>query len=61
MDGEALDESAGYLLTLKPGANIVINEQMAAELTVPVTVMGKNQFGKASWGIYAGFYYTLGL
>ena len=57
-DGEAIDETAGQLLTLKPGANIVINEQMAAELTVPVTVLGKNN--TASWGIAAGFYYTLG-
>ena len=58
-DGEAIDETAGQLLTLKPGAKIVINEQMAAELTVPVTVLGKNN--TASWGIAAGFYYTLGL
>lgn len=57
-DGESAGD-AGYLLTLKPGANITINDKMAAELTVPVTVMGKNNY--SAWGVYAGFYYTLGL
>lgn len=65
MDGTSADPSdAGYGLTLKPGANITINDKMAAELTVPVAVMGKNTTSLANasyWGIYVGFYYTFSL
>jgi len=60
MDGTSFDPSiAGYLLTLKPGANLTINDKFAAELTVPVTVMGKN--AGTYWGIYVGAYYTFAL
>lgn len=58
-DGEGAPDSDGYLLTLKPGANYVINDKFAAEATVPVTVLGKSQ--PATWGVYVGVYYTLGL
>lgn len=47
------------LLTLKPGINYIVNDAIGIEANVPVTVMGKN--ADASFGIYAGFYYTIGL
>jgi hypothetical protein len=57
---------AGYLLTLKPGLNYVINDKFGAELNVPVTILGKNQTPSAtgpgaSVSIYAGFYSTFAL
>lgn len=58
-DGEAVEDTDNNLLTLKPGANYVINDKMAAEVTVPVTVMGKSI--PSNWGVYVGFYYSLGL
>lgn len=59
VDGNGVDKSSGYLLTLKPGANVTLNDKMACELSVPVTVMGANN--PAAWGIAAGFYYSIGL
>lgn len=58
-DGESVEDTDGYLFTVKPGANVKINDAMAAELTVPFDVMGKN--APANWAIYAGFYYSVGL
>lgn len=64
-DGEAVSKSGGNLLTLKPGANVILNDKMALEFTVPVSVMGKSgemgYMAPASYGVYAGFYYTIGL
>jgi len=59
VDGKGEKDSDGYLLTLKPGGNFVVNDKIAVEANVPVTVLGKKQ--PASWGIYVGAYYTLGL
>ncbi|HQF53744.1 MAG TPA: hypothetical protein PK208_01365 [Fibrobacteria bacterium] len=56
-DGETVEESAGYLLTLQPGVNVTIDANMAAELSVPVTVMGKSN--PAAWGIAAAFKYSI--
>lgn len=58
-DGTSMSGTDGYLLTLKPGANLTINDKFAAELNVPVTVMGK--WAPASWGVYVGAYYTFSL
>lgn len=57
-DGQSNDD-AGYLLTLKPGLNYVINDKFGAELNVPVTVLGQNE--PASVSIYVGFYSTFSL
>lgn len=57
-DGESND-NAGYLLTLKPGLNYIINDKFGAELNVPVTVLGK--YYGASVSIYAGLYSTFAL
>lgn len=59
IDGESFPDSDGYLFTVKPGANVKINDAMAAEIAVPYDVMGKN--AGATWGVYAGFYYSVGL
>lgn len=59
-DGEGADD-AGYLLTLKPGSNFTINDKFAAELTVPVSIIGKNAAPATSWGVYVGAYYTFAL
>lgn len=47
------------VLTVKPGINYLVNDAIGLEANVPVTVLGKNS--DATWGIYAGFYYTIGL
>ena len=59
MDGTSVPKSDGYLLTLKPGLNFAVNEMIAIEANVPVTVMGKSK--ESSWALYAGVYYTIGL
>lgn len=56
--GTELD-NAGYLFTIKPGINYIISDMFSAELTVPVTLLGKNN--AASYAIYAGFYTVLPL
>lgn len=58
-DGESVKDSDSQLLTVIPGLNYKANDKISAELSVPVTVMGKN--AGAGWGIAAGFYYTIGL
>ncbi|MCB9495901.1 MAG: hypothetical protein H6686_03335 [Fibrobacteria bacterium] len=59
VDGTATKDSDSYLLTVYPGTNYKINDAFAAEIAVPVTVMGKND--GALWGVYAGVYYSIGL
>lgn len=58
-DGDDRPESAWWILTANPGANFVFSDRLSAEASVPVTVAGNNV--EASWGLYAGVYYTLGL
>lgn len=50
---------AGYLVGLQPGVKFTVNDQLAVEVAVPLTVMGEN--ASDYWSIYAGVYYTLGL
>jgi hypothetical protein len=56
--GEEEDAEAN-LLTLKPGINFIATDAIGLEANVPVTVLGKNN--GSSFGVYAGFYYTIGL
>lgn len=58
-DGDARPESVWWILTANPGANFVFNDRLSAEASVPVTLAGNNV--DASWGLFAGVYYTLGL
>lgn len=51
------DGKDGNLITVLPGANVVLLPWLAYEVNVPVTVMGKNQ--NAFWGISANVYVTL--
>ena len=57
-DGEGMDD-AGNLLTLRPGANIAINDMLSVETRVPFTVMGKND--AIFWGINVLGIYSFGL
>ena len=57
-DGEGMDD-AGNLLTLRPGANIAINDMLSVETRVPFTVMGKND--PIFWGINVLGIYSFGL
>lgn len=58
--GESIEvDPESNLLTLKPGINYIATDAIGVEANVPVTVMGKNN--GSFWGIYAGFYYTIGL
>jgi hypothetical protein len=49
----------GHLITLLPGWNALWLPNVATEVNVPLTVLGKNAI--ASWGINANVYYTLGM
>jgi hypothetical protein len=64
MNGESETDGTGnkddgYLITLLPGWNALWLPNVATEVNVPITIMGKNN--DASWGINAAVYYTLGL
>ena len=56
--GEEEDAEAN-LLTLKPGINFIATDAIGLEANVPVTVLGKSN--GSTFGVYAGFYYTIGL
>jgi len=49
----------GYLVTLLPGWNATWLPNVATEVNVPLTILGKNSL--STWGINAAVYYTLGL
>ena len=51
--------NAGHLLTLRPGANIAINDMLSVETRVPFTVMGKSS--AIFWGINVLGIYSFGL
>lgn len=59
LDGEGQDETDGNLVTLLPGWNATWLPNLATEVNVPITIMGKNQ--ASAWGINASVYYTVGL
>jgi LSD1 subclass zinc finger protein len=58
VDGAGQDDD-GYLVTLLPGWNATWLPNLATEVNVPVTVMGKSQ--ASFWGINLNVYYTLPL
>ena len=41
-DGDSVDDSAGYLITLSPGADYILNELVRFSLSLPFTVAGRN-------------------
>ncbi|MEO6097864.1 MAG: transporter [Fibrobacteria bacterium] len=57
--GEAIDDSDGNLFTLLPGWNATWLPNLATEVNVPYTLMGKNS--EASWGVNVNVYYTVAL
>ena len=50
-------DNGGYLLSLAPGLNAQLLDNLAYEISVPFMVAGKNN--EAAWGIAAQLYYTL--
>ena len=56
----------GYLLSVAPGLNAQLLPNLAYEVNIPITVMGKSNSpiinpNPSSWSIWASVYYTLGL
>jgi hypothetical protein len=58
-DGEGIPDSETSLLTLLPGWNATWLPNLATEVNVPLTVMGKNN--TAAWGVNLNVYYTVAL
>ncbi|MDB5047732.1 MAG: hypothetical protein JWO30_803 [Fibrobacteres bacterium] len=58
-DGTSVKDSDASLFTLLPGWNATWLPNVATEVNVPLTLMGKNN--TASWGINANVYYTVAL
>lgn len=58
-DGEDMEGDGSNLLTVVPGVNFIVSDAIGIEANVPVSVMGKAS--DAGVGVYAGFYYTIGL
>jgi hypothetical protein len=58
-DGTSLKDSDGSLTTLLPGWNATWLPNVATEVNVPITIMGKSS--GASWGVNLNVYYTLAM
>jgi hypothetical protein len=58
-DGKAFKDSDGNMFTVLPGWNATWLPNLATEVNIPYTLMGKN--ATAYWGINVNVYYTLAL
>ena len=57
--GGTAGDNAGNLLVLAPGVNFKVNDMVALEANVPLSLMGKN--AGAYWGLNINAYFSFGL